>query len=104
LESLTRSPCKGEISIHFDQSIFPFFHSYINPTVKIIKNLITITEFDFDAGSIGNDNTNVISTSKIRNKRATKKNWKENGIRGGDIMLNPHSNCLHLLILDFSFL
>lgn len=42
--------------------------------------------------SIGYDITIAISTSKMRNRRATRKNWKENGIWEGAIELNPHSN------------
>jgi len=101
---LTVSPCKGEFTIHLDQSIFPFFHSYNSPIVRSIRNASIIDVFIFDMGSIGKASTSVISTSKIKNSRATKKNWNENGIRGGDIILNPHSNCLHLFFLVFSFL
>lgn len=56
-----------------------------------------------EAGSVGNASTRVISTSNRRNNSAIRKNWKENGIWEGAIMLNPHSNCVHLSLYDFSF-
>jgi len=42
--------------------------------------------------------------SKIRNRRATRKNWNENGRREGDITLNPHSNWDHFAFDGISFL
>jgi hypothetical protein len=59
--------------------------------------------FCADTGSIGYARIRVISTSKIRNSNATKKNWNEKGIWGGVIMLKPHSNCLHFSLYDASF-
>jgi len=44
-----------------------------------------------------------ISTSKIKNNRATIKNWNEKGTCEGVITLNPHSNCVHLFFLIFNF-
>lgn len=46
-------------------------------------------------GSIGKDSTKAISTSKIKNSTATKKNWKEKGRWEGFILLNPHSTWDH---------
>lgn len=54
-------------------------------------------------GSIGKDKIRAISTSKIRNKRATKKNCNEKGTCEGFITLNPHSNCDHASFLLFIF-
>jgi len=53
--------------------------------------------------SIGYDRTIEISTSKIRNKMATKKNWKENGRWEGFILENPHSNWDHFSFLGVIF-
>jgi len=44
-----------------------------------------------------------ISTSKIKNSNATRKNWKEKGMWDGVIKLNPHSNWVHLFFLVFNF-
>jgi len=48
---------------------------------------------------MGYDRTIEISTSKIKNRIATKKNWNENGRCDGFMLEKPHSNCDH-----FSFL
>lgn len=48
--------------------------------------------FLFEVGSIGYDVMSIISTSKIRNRRATVKNWSENVVEGEFIILSPHSN------------
>jgi len=42
-----------------------------------------------------------ISTSKIKNSNATRKNWKEKGMWDGVIKLNPHSNWVHLFFSCF---
>lgn len=55
-------------------------------------------------GSRGYERTRAISISKIRNSKATKKNWNENGKREGDITLNPHSNWDHFAFEGISFL
>jgi len=55
-------------------------------------------------GSRGNDSTIVISISKIKNRRAIRKNWKEKGDRDGENLSNPHSNLTHLFISLLSFL
>jgi hypothetical protein len=52
--------------------------------------------------SKGYARTILISTSKMRNRIATKKNWNENGRCEGDIVLNPHSNWLDFSLYDFS--
>jgi len=60
--------------------------------------------FLFKLGSIGYDVISMISTSKIRNRRATVKNCSENGVVGGFMFLSPHSNCVQgffLGVLDF---
>jgi len=45
----------------------------------------------------------LISTSKIKNNSAIKKNWKEKGMCEGVMRLNPHSNFVHLLADPASF-
>jgi hypothetical protein len=55
------------------------------------------------AGSSGRERTIVISMSKIRNRRAIRKNWNENGERAGENLSNPHSNLTHLFISPLSF-
>ncbi len=52
--------------------------------------------------SNGYERTILISTSKIKNKIATKKNWNENGMWEGDMELNPHSNWLDFSWYEFS--
>jgi len=59
--------------------------------------------FVADLFSIGYDNTILISTSKIRNRIATRKNWNEKGRWDGVIMLKPHSNWLDFSLYEFSF-
>jgi hypothetical protein len=56
-----------------------------------------------DCLSIGYDRTIEISTSKIKNRRATKKNWKENGRCDGFMLENPHSNWDHFSFLGTIF-
>jgi len=53
-----------------------------------------------ERGSIGKEITKAISTSKIKNSKAIKKNWNEKGRWGGFIKLKPHSNWDHF---SFSF-
>jgi len=90
-------------TFHLDQSIFPFCHSYISPVVKNSKNKNRYTmPFVFDF-SIGNASTREISTSKIKNRIATKKNWKENGEWVGFMVLNPHSKGTHFSFVGFIF-
>lgn len=48
--------------------------------------------FLFRMGSIGYEVMSMISTSKIKNSRATMKNWRENGVEGGFMAASPHSN------------
>jgi len=55
-------------------------------------------------GSRGRDKIIVISVSKIRKRRAIRKNWNENGERDGENLSNPHSNLTHLFISLLSFL
>jgi len=45
-------------------------------------------------GSMGYDVISMISTSKIKNNRATVKNCRENVVEGEFIILSPHSNCV----------
>ncbi len=52
--------------------------------------------------SNGYERTILISTSKIRNRMATRKNWNENGMWEGDIELNPHSNWFDFSTYEFS--
>jgi hypothetical protein len=59
--------------------------------------------FVIDLFSIGYESIILISTSKIKNRMATRKNWNENGRWDGDIMLNPHSNWLDFSLYEFSF-
>jgi len=56
-----------------------------------------------DCLSIGKDRTIEISTSKIRNRMATRKNWNENGKCEGFMLENPHSNCDHFSFLGVIF-
>jgi hypothetical protein len=51
--------------------------------------------FEIAGPSIGYDRIRAISTSKIKNSRAIRKNWNENGMWGGFMRLKPHSNCVH---------
>jgi hypothetical protein len=46
----------------------------------------------------------ISSMSKIRNKRATRKNWMEKGIRKKNLGLNPHSKGLHFSNIKIDFL
>ena len=52
--------------------------------------LVDIIILYFNRGRIGI--IRIISISKIKNINVIKKNWIENGRRGLDIGLNPHSN------------
>jgi hypothetical protein len=63
-----------------------------------------IIRFPWEDGSIGYDRTILISTSKIKNRIATKKNWNENGKCGGVMRLNPHSNRFLFSLYVCSFL
>jgi len=55
-------------------------------------------------GSRGNERMSIISTSKIRKRRAITKNCREKGIWDGFMRLNPHSNWDHFSFLFSSFL
>lgn len=51
--------------------------------------------FFMDWDSKGYDNIKAISTSKIKNSKAIKKNWNEKGTWDGFMASNPHSNWVH---------
>ena len=84
--------CKEFFHAHLDHSIFLFCHSYKSPIAKTVINRVISIMFFLEVGSKGYEITKAISTSKIKNRRATKKNWKEKGMWEGFITLNPHSN------------
>ena len=63
--------------------------------IRNVKMIISLVGLSF---SMGYARSILISTSKIRNRRATRKNWKEKGMWEGVIRLNPHSNFVHLFI------
>ncbi len=54
-------------------------------------------------GSKGKAKTIEISTSKIKNKIAIKKNWKENGTPEGLKTEKPHSNSDHFSLFMIIF-
>lgn len=60
--------------------------------IRIRVNIRII--FLFSTGSIGYEVISIISTSKIKNRRATVKNCRENGVDGEFITVSPHSNCV----------
>lgn len=64
----------------------------------------TIALFLVELLSRGYANNIEISISKIKNRIAIIKNWKENGRCLGFIVLNPHSNWDHFSFSEFSFL
>lgn len=83
--------------------IFLFCHSYKSPIDRIVINInIEIILFVVIL-SIGYDKIIAISTSKIKNRSATRKNWKENGIWTGFMLLNPHSKGLHFSFVAKAF-
>lgn len=70
------------------------FHSWYNPTIRIIINTIIVTiqveiKVYFNVITIGKIIT--ISISKIKNRTAIRKNCNENGIRDDLFGSNPHS-------------
>jgi hypothetical protein len=60
--------------------------------VKTARNRNIVVDVLIDCLSIGYESTIEISTSKMRNRMATRKNWKENGRCGGTMFEKPHSN------------
>jgi len=76
-------------------------HSYNSPPLKINKNVSAIAADVATFVSTGNGVRMAISTSKIRNKTATVKNWVENGTRMVEVLTMPHSNGLFLVLLVF---
>lgn len=69
----------------------------------MIKNRNKVVDFMIVVFSRGYARSILISTSKIKNRRAIRKNWKEKGMWDGVIRLNPHSNFVHLLVEPASF-
>ena len=72
--------------------------------VKISRNRKIWIFLFCDLVSRGNDVIIEISMSKIRNSRAIRKNWWENGVWDGFIRLNPHSNWDSFSLSVFIFL
>lgn len=76
------------------QSSPPCVHSNISPIVRIIRNrMVNMTGFCGLKVRIlmGSGNNRAISRSNSRNRMATRKNRKENGIRADFRGSNPHS-------------
>lgn len=95
--------CKEFFHAHLDHSIFLFCHSYKSPIAKTVINRVINIMFFLEVDSKGYEITKAISTSKIKNRRATKKNWKEKGMWEGFITLNPHSNWAQVSFLLTAF-
>jgi len=70
---------KNSCLVHFVHSILPFCHSYNNAIVKNIRNKRINILFFKEGCSKGYARTSEISTSKIKNNKAIRKNWKEKG-------------------------
>jgi hypothetical protein len=70
---------------------------------RILRNRKIIIRFFRFIGSRGKAKIKEISISKIKNKRAIKKNWKENGILEVVIIWNPHSNWFHFSFVEKVF-
>jgi len=85
----------NKIYTNCDQFKYPWFHSKITPKIRIkIKKFIelVIHHENFVIIIRGIGRIRVISTSKIKNKTARRKNWIEKGARADFFGLNPHSN------------
>ena len=77
----------------------PSFHSWINPNIKIIKNIALavieyFTKFTFILKINGNNK--ATSISKIKKITASRKNRIENGSRAESFGSKPHSNGVFL--------
>jgi len=75
-----------------DHLILFFCHSYSSANVSVLRKIVIIKIDFLLIFSKGYERISEISTSKIKNRIATKKNWNENVIVLGVIWLNPHSN------------
>lgn len=69
----------------------PSFHSWKSPRKRKIQKKIIDTKNEDEETAIGKIITKTNSTSKIKNKSASKKNRKENGRRAENLGENPHS-------------
>lgn len=80
---------------YLDQSRDPSFHSWINPTRRINRNIsiavIALGVFSI-VGRRGIGSSKTISTSNTIKIIASRKNRMENGIRAVFFGSNPHSN------------
>lgn len=80
---------------HLAHSSTPLFHSWYNPLIRIIINMLiviihTLVILNFMVKIIGS--IIAISISKIKKSTAIKKNWIENGDRADLFGSKPHSN------------
>lgn len=75
------------------QSNAPFFHSYIKPTVKIIRkiNIDKNPKTPIFCNDKAHGIKKISSKSKIKNKIPTKKNLMSNELRASPNASNPHS-------------
>lgn len=85
------SKIKTEESIYLIHLKLPSFHSWSSPKNRKEQKIIIETIKFEEKKTIGNTITTDSSTSKIKNKRANKKNRKENGSRAENLGENPHS-------------